>query len=213
MRRVARLRPRQGQLELDTDLWRHHTVLTDRPEPMLTVEAEHRAHTVIETVITDLKGNAMAHLPSGDVNANAAWLALAALTHNLTRTLATLTGHGLHHATTATTRRTLIAVPARLVRSARKQHLRPPEHPPWQTAPTWCRRRIDTIPCSTEPAPLTTHDQRPTDKPADRQDNHAPSRLHDHHPQPRSEPHDPNLAGGCRLRSEDLARAAGTGSG
>jgi len=43
VRRVRRLRPRDGQLELDTDLWRHHTVLTDRPEPLLTVEAEHCA--------------------------------------------------------------------------------------------------------------------------------------------------------------------------
>ncbi len=149
VRRVRRLRPRDGQLELDTDLWRHHTVLTDRPEPLLTVEAEHRAHAVIETVIADLKNSAMAHLPSGDFNANAAWLALAALAHNLTRALATLAGHGLHHATTATIRRTLIAVPARLVRSARKRHLRLPEHWPWQTALTWCRRRIDAIPMLT----------------------------------------------------------------
>ena len=149
VRRVRRLRPRDGQLELDTDLWRHHTVLTDRPEPLLTVEAEHHAHAVIETVIADLKNSAMAHLPSGDFNANAAWLALAALAHNLTRALATLAGHGLHHATTVTIRRTLIAVPARLVRSARKRHLRIPEHWPWQTALTWCRRRINAIPMLT----------------------------------------------------------------
>ena len=88
----------------------------------------------------------MAHLPSGDFNANAAWLALAALAHNLTRALATLAGHGLHHATTATIRRTLLAVPARLVRSGRRRRLRMPENWPWQTALTWCRRRIDAIP-------------------------------------------------------------------
>ena len=105
--------------------------------------------TVSATVIADLKNSAMAHLPSGDFNANAAWLALAALAHNLTRALATLAGHGLHHATTATIRRTLIAVSARLVRSARKRHLRLPEHWPWQTALTWCRRRIDAIPMLT----------------------------------------------------------------
>jgi hypothetical protein len=145
VRRVRRLRPRDGQLELDTDLWRYHTVLTDRPEPLLTVEAEHRAHAVIETVIADLKSSAMAHLPSGDFNANAAWLALAALAHNLTRALATLAGHGLHHATTATIRRTLIALPGRLVRSARRYHLRLPEDWPWQTAMAWCRRRINAI--------------------------------------------------------------------
>ena len=105
-----------------------------------------RAHAVIETVIADLKNSAMAHLPSGSFPANGAWLALAALAHNLTRALATLAGHGLHHATTATIRRTLIAVPARLVRSARRRHLRMPENWPWQRALTWCRRRIDAIP-------------------------------------------------------------------
>ncbi len=90
VRWVRRLRPRDGQLELNTYLWRHHTVLTDRPELLLTAEAEHRAHAVI----ADLKNSAMAHLPSGNFNANAAWLALAALAHNLTRALATLAGHG-----------------------------------------------------------------------------------------------------------------------
>jgi len=64
VRRVRRLRPVTGQLELEVDIWRHHAVLTDRPEPLLTVEAEHRAHAVIETVIADLKNSAMAHLPS-----------------------------------------------------------------------------------------------------------------------------------------------------
>jgi DDE family transposase len=146
VRRVRRLRPATGQLELEVDIWRHHALLTDRCEPLLTVEAEHRAHAVIETVIADLKNSAMAHLPSGSFPANGAWLALAALAHNLTRALATLAGHGLHHATTATIRRTLIAVPARLVRSARRRHLRMPQNWPWQRALTWCRRRIDAIP-------------------------------------------------------------------
>ncbi len=146
VRRVRRLRPRDGQLELDTDLWRYHTVLTDRPEPLLTVESEHRAHAVIETVIADLKHSAMAHLPSGSFTANGAWLAMSAIAHNLTRALATLAGHGLHHATTATIRHTLINIPARLVRSARRQRLRMPENWPWQNASTWCRRRTQAIP-------------------------------------------------------------------
>lgn len=146
VRRVRRLRPRTGQLEIDADLWRHHTVLTDRPEPLLTVEAEHRAHAVIETVIADLKDSALAHMPSGRFAANAAWLSLAAIAHNLTRALATLAGHGLLRATTATVRRTLIAIPARLVRSGRRHRLRMPEHWPWQTEAAWCRRRIDAIP-------------------------------------------------------------------
>jgi hypothetical protein len=34
----------------------------------------------VEQVIADLKSGPLAHLPSGDFQANAAWLALAAIT-------------------------------------------------------------------------------------------------------------------------------------
>lgn len=149
VRRVRRLRPRTGQLELATDIWRHHAILTDRIEPLIIVEAEHRGHAIIEQVIADLKGGPMAHLPSGSFNANAAWLALAGLAHNLTRALATLAGFGLDAATTATIRRTLIAIPARLVRSARRFHLRMPQRWPWQRPYDWAVRRILTIPLRT----------------------------------------------------------------
>lgn len=149
VRRVRRLRPHTGQLELDTDIWRHHAILTDRIEPLLTVEAEHRGHAIIEQVIADLKDSAMAHLPSGSFTANAAWLALAALAHNLTRALGTLAGFGLDAATTATIRRTIIAIPARLVRSARRLHLRMPEHWPWQWPYDWAIRRILAVPLQT----------------------------------------------------------------
>lgn len=91
----------------------------------------------------------MAHLPSGSFNANAAWLALAALAHNLTRVLATLAGFGLGAATTATIRRTLIAIPARLVHTARRWHLRMPERWPWQRPYDWAIRRILAIPLRT----------------------------------------------------------------
>jgi hypothetical protein len=49
------------------------------------VEAEHRAHAVVEQVIADLKDQALAHFTSGHFNANAAWTVLAALAHNLLR--------------------------------------------------------------------------------------------------------------------------------
>jgi len=62
VRRVRRLRPVTGQLELDTDIWRHHALLTDRCEPLLTVEAEHRGHAVIEN--RDRRPQAQRHGPS-----------------------------------------------------------------------------------------------------------------------------------------------------
>lgn len=52
---------------------------------------------------------------------------------NLTRAAATLTGRALARATTATIRRTLIGVPARVARSARKLTLHLPTAWPWQT--------------------------------------------------------------------------------
>src|SRR5674536_224330 len=62
----------------------------------------------------------------GSFWANAAWLTLAAMAHNIGRALATLAGHGLDRATLATLRRTLLAVPGRLVHSARRWQLRLP---------------------------------------------------------------------------------------
>jgi len=52
-------------------------------------------------------------------SANAAWLALHVLAHNLLRGVATLARTGLERATSATLRRPLLAVPGRLVHSAR----------------------------------------------------------------------------------------------
>ena len=149
VRRVRRLRPRTGQLELDTDIWRHHAILTDRSGPLLMVEAEHRDHAIVEQVIADLKAGPLAHLPSGDFHANAAWLALAALAHNLTRALGILAAHRFIRATTATIRDNLIKVPGRLVRSARRRHLRLAEQWPWQTQIERARRRIDAMPLRT----------------------------------------------------------------
>lgn len=146
VRRVRRLRPRTGQLELDTDIWRHHGIFTDRIEPMLTVEAEHREHAIIEQVIADLKAGPLAHAPSGSFTANGAWLALAGIAHNLTRALGTLAAHEFLTARTATIRNKLVKVPGRLVRSARRYHLRLVQQRPWQREMGWIGRRISAIP-------------------------------------------------------------------
>jgi Transposase DDE domain group 1 len=146
VRRVRRLRPLTGQLELDTDIWRYHGVFTDRIDPLLTVEAEHRDHAIVEQVIADLKAGPLAHCPSGSFTANAAWLALAALAHNLARALGILAGHEFTVATTATIRDKLIKIPGRLVRTARRYHLRLVRQWPRQTQHGWARRRISAIP-------------------------------------------------------------------
>jgi DDE family transposase len=121
----------QGEL---FPLWRHHAVFTDSPLPMLAAEADHRRHAVIEQVIADLKDGPLAHLPSGNFMANSAWLVLAAIAFNLTRTAGALASTFHAKATTATIRTQLINVAARTTRSARRSRLRLPAAWPWATA-------------------------------------------------------------------------------
>jgi hypothetical protein len=117
VRRIPDLNPRgkDGQDAL-FDTWRFHAFFTTTdPADLDTVAADktHRGHAIIEQVHADLKSSALAHLPSGKFTANAAWLVLAIMAFNLTRTAATIAGADLARATTATIRRKLIAVPAR----------------------------------------------------------------------------------------------------
>jgi hypothetical protein len=79
---VRRTRLVGPQAELWPD-WRHFAFLTNRTEALEVVEAEHRQHAVVELAIRDLKDQALAHVPSGNFNANAAWTVIACLTHNL----------------------------------------------------------------------------------------------------------------------------------
>jgi hypothetical protein len=115
--------------------WRYHAVFTDSPLSMLQAEADHRRHAIIEQVIADLKNGPLAHLPSGRFNANAGWLVLATMAFNLTRAAGVLASRHHAKATTATLRRQLIDVPARIVRSARRVKLRLPANWPW--ADSW----------------------------------------------------------------------------
>lgn len=133
VRRVTDQNP-ANQNELFT-AWRYHAVFTDNPHDLVTAESEHRDHAVVETVISDLYDGPLAHLPSGSFAANAAWLTLAAMTHNLLRAAGTLASVFHTTARGATLRRQLITVPARLARHGRGHitlHL--PQHWPWADA-------------------------------------------------------------------------------
>jgi hypothetical protein len=136
VRRIPDLNPqaRDGQATL-FDTWRFHAFFTTTdPEVMDTVAADktHRGHAIVEQVHADLKSSALAHLPSGRFNANAAWLVLAVIAFNLTRAAASITGPALARATTATIRRKLIIVPARIASSARRLRLHLPTSWPWE---------------------------------------------------------------------------------
>jgi hypothetical protein len=154
VRRIPELNPHKsdGQETL-FDSWRFHAFFTTTdPDKADTVAADqtHRRHAIIENVHADLKASALAHLPSGVFTANAAWLVCAVMAFNLTRAAATLTrAAALAKATTATIRRKLVAVPARIATSARRLHLHLPSRWPWQAAWSALYDALFTTPVST----------------------------------------------------------------
>ena len=134
--------------------WRFHAFFTTTPVPSeehpdgldtVTADKTHRAHAIVEQVFADLKNSALAHLPSAKFAANSAWLVLAVVAFNLTRAAAVTTG-SLARATTATIRRKLIAVPARVATSARRITLHLPRAWPWQDAWTALFDRVSDPP-------------------------------------------------------------------
>jgi Transposase DDE domain group 1 len=123
----------QGQGELFA-VYRYHPLFTDNPAPLVDAERTHRQHSIIEPTIADLKASALAHLPSGSFQANNAWLTLTAIAHNLTRAAGTAASTFHARAETATIRAQLIAVPARIARSARRAAIHLPTSWPWESA-------------------------------------------------------------------------------
>ena len=136
VRRIPELNVRaaHGQATL-FETWRFHAFFTTTDLDTVIADQTHRRHAIIENVHADLKGSAVAHLPSGVFTANAAWLVCAVMAFNLTRAAATITGTTLAKATTATIRRKLIQIPARIATSARRVHLHLPAG--WAWADAW----------------------------------------------------------------------------
>jgi DDE family transposase len=99
--------------------WRYHAVLTDSPVELIQAEGQHRGHAIVEQVFADVISGPIAHLPSGHFAANAAWLSIAAMAHNLLRAAGALASLAYAKARAATIRRDLIAVAARTARHGR----------------------------------------------------------------------------------------------
>jgi hypothetical protein len=117
-------------------VWRYHPFFTNNTEPIVQADITHRAHAICETVWSDLIDGPWAHQPSGSFPANAAWTVLAAITHNLLRAAATLTGTTRYALARGATLRThLINVPARFTRPQRRPVLHLPAH--WPRADAW----------------------------------------------------------------------------
>jgi len=128
---VRRVKPTPGsQLALFVD-YSYHAFITDRDGTTVELEADHRRHAVVEDAIRDLKyGVGLNHLPSSRFGANAAWLTLNIIAHNLARWTSRL-GLGETLIATDTLRRRHLRTPGRITRSARKLTLHLPTRWPW----------------------------------------------------------------------------------
>ena len=143
-RRRKTIPPEQLQMVLDGQLdstFAYSFIVTDIPAcEMTAVEVEHfhRQRAQIEERFKDVKlGQALRHLPSGNLNANRLWLACSLLALNITAWVcdispaASASGNApkdtplRRHAKTL--RRLLFCVPGRIVRTARRIIVRLPE--------------------------------------------------------------------------------------
>ncbi len=129
---VRRVRPTPGsQLALFCE-FSYHGFITNREGETLDLEADHRRHAEVENTIRDLKyGMGLNHLPSGRFGANAAWLSLNAMAHNLARWVGRIGLEETAFIATKTMRRRLLCVPGRLTRSGRERVVHLPERWPW----------------------------------------------------------------------------------
>ena len=143
---VRRVKPTPGSQLALFATYSYHGFITDRDGEMLELEADHRRHAEIENAIRDLKyGVGLNHLPSGRFAANAAWLAVQAMAHNLARWTARI-GLDEQIVTTKTLRRRFFALAGRLTRSARRLTLHLPKHWPWETQFSRALARLRAIP-------------------------------------------------------------------
>ena len=111
----------------------------DREGDTLDLEADHRRHAEIENAIRDLKyGLGLNRLPSGRFPANAAWLAVQIIAHNLAR-WTTRIGLGEPVATAKTFRRRFCSLAGRLT-----PHL--PKGWPWRNQFNYARARLRALP-------------------------------------------------------------------
>jgi len=143
---VRRVKPTPGsQLALFAN-YSYHAFITDRDGNTLELEADHRRHAEVENAIRDLKyGVGLNHLPSGRFPANAAWLAVQVIAHNLARWISRI-GLGESVMTTKTLRRRFFSLAGRITHSARRLTLHLPQGWPWQNQFSSALARLRALP-------------------------------------------------------------------
>jgi len=141
-RRLQTIHPEQLQMALDgqiASVYGYSFILSDIPHQHTAwVEHHHRYRAQIEERLKDTKtGQALRHLPSGDINANRVWLTASMLALNLTAWCCDLSPAAAASGTAtnprtplrrhaATLRRILFNIPARIIRTGRRIILRLP---------------------------------------------------------------------------------------
>ena len=142
---VRRVKPTPGSQLALFATYSYHAFITDREGDTLELEADRRRHAEIENAIRDLKyGVGLNHLPTGRFPANAAWLAVQIMAHNLARWTARI-GMGELVMTTKTLRR-FFSLPGRLTRKARRLTLHLPQVWPWQNQFNSALARLRALP-------------------------------------------------------------------
>jgi hypothetical protein len=121
---------------------------TNREGDMIELEADHRRHAVVEDVIRDLNyGVGLNHLASGRFCANAAWMTLNVIAHNLGRWVNQI---GISAAavpiTTNTIRTRLLSLPGRITTSGGRNTLHLPRGCPWEESFTTMLANLRSVP-------------------------------------------------------------------
>jgi hypothetical protein len=151
---VRRERPHPGaQLSLleEADGWRYQAFATNtRVGQLAFLEARHRAHARVEDRIKAAKDSGLGRFPSREYAINQAWLQIVAVAADLTAWLRLLAlDSDMAAAEPKALRFRMLHVPARLIRSSRRRHLRLPGRWPWADQIVEAFRRIMIIPAPT----------------------------------------------------------------
>jgi hypothetical protein len=145
---IRRVKPTPGSQLALFATYDYHAFITNREGDMIELEADHRRHAVVEDVIRDLKyGVGLNHLPSGRFCANAAWMTLNVIAHNLGRWVNQIgLGEAAVPITTKTIRTRLLSVPGRMTTSAGRSTLHLPQGWPWEESFTTILANLRSVP-------------------------------------------------------------------
>ena len=145
-----RERPHPGaQLSFtDLDGHRFQCFITDQPEEdIAALEVLHRQHAQVEDRVKTLKATGASHLPFHAFDANAAWLELALVAHDVMVWTQLLTLDGEHQVCEPKRLRyRILHVAGQLTRHARRHTLHLPADWPWAEAILRAFDRLQALP-------------------------------------------------------------------